>query len=85
MNEPKASDDLVLCLTHGHASEKWVTCVHTDQIRVARKVAGQEPLTGEAVCEECRRALDEHRLGAEMLRLACGACVRENWPIEDAS
>lgn len=76
-----------------HGAERWVTCVHTDLIRTARPVqteivggAGGARVTwrvsGEAVCPGCLSGIEHGRPPSQNLRLACGSCVRERWPLE---
>lgn len=72
------------CSTHRGQSERWVVCIHTEAIRVARLTVENYQCHGEAVCEVCKLALERgERL--ETLRFACGGCVRERWPLEGAS
>lgn len=79
-----------------HASERWVVCVHTDKIELARPIrtwirgfSGGAGVTwqvdGEALCPGCFSAISNGRPPSRDLRLACGACVRARWPVEGAS
>lgn len=78
---------------HHRGSERWITCVHEDLIRIARPVqteivggAGGARVTwkvsGEAVCPGCLSGIENGRPPSANLRLACGSCVRERWPID---
>lgn len=72
----------VRCSLHAVVSEVWVTCIHTDAIRSARRVSANG---GEALCEACEADSNANRLNPAVLRLACGGCVRKRWRIRNAS
>ena len=68
-----------------HAQEGvWVICVHTDLIAGAR-VVEDNVVTGEALCPACKALVEAKRPTEAALRIACGGCVRERWPIGGAS
>ena len=75
----------VWCGVHLHR-EAWITCVHVGEIRRARKLSPkaskESGFVGEALCEDCA-GKDEPPV--ELLRLACGDCVRSRWPIEGSN
>lgn len=74
----------VACTSHP-ATAVWIVCIHESEIRSARLVEGQVPIVGEAVCESCRAELETNNPSAKNYRFACGACVRERWPVESAA
>lgn len=74
----------VECTNHP-ASAPWIVCIHESEIAGARLVEGQEPIVGEAVCPSCRVELDSNCPSAKNYRFACGSCVRQRWPVENAS
>lgn len=85
----------VHCQAHG-VNEVWVVCTHLDRIRSAKLLSKAETgVDGEALCDECQTYFGEQPkerpvvpAGGErelVLQLACGACVREHWPIEGAN
>ena len=65
--------------------EQWIVCIHTTAIAAARRTYDVEGLTGEAVCSRCRAELDQKIVVDEHYRFACGQCVRDRWPLENAS
>lgn len=73
------------CAEHGQVVEAWIVCVHTEDIRTARLVMEQPTIVGEAVCDECRRALGRGKPPVSSLRIACGLCAKDRWPLEGAS
>ena len=92
--------ELIQCVAHDgdpHAREVWVMCVHAEPTLpiAGRKTAGvvarfvkHEQVTGEVLCEPCRRGLDTLSKGParrcieNALRLVCGACVRQHFSID---
>ena len=62
----------------------WVICVHGDLISRARLVQG-DVVEGEALCSACEALVEAKRPTEAPLRIACGGCVRERWPIGGAS
>jgi hypothetical protein len=77
-----ASTSMAECALHG-SGEIWVTCVHTRAIRSARRTTGQPPVVGDALCMTCKLAVDGGAPPAGQLRIACGACVKARWPVEE--
>lgn len=75
----------VECEKHRLEGDCWIVCMHTDQICGAHRVTGQHPIVGEALCLNCRMLLDVGRPDVADLRLACGACVAQHWPVEKPS
>lgn len=77
----------IACGRHG-SGEVWIICIHTTAIEFARVHSEKlDGVTGEAVCSECRKALDQKipERVKEFLRMACGGCVRARWKISNAS
>ncbi len=72
-----------MCTEHG-VMANWIVCIHTDEIESARLVDDPQ-IVGDAVCRPCRLSIDAGMAPTKALRLACGACVRARWPLENAS
>lgn len=77
------------------SKEIWIVCGHLDRIVQARLVQGcragesGDPtgvaVTGDALCPECDVLVNAGRSLEADLHVACGACVRDRWPLEGAS
>lgn len=77
------------------SKETWIVCTHLDRITRARRVSGcragetGDPVgiavTGDALCPDCDALVNAGRSLEAELVIACGACVRDRWPLEGAS
>lgn len=74
----------IYCMEH-HEAERWVVCIHDALINSARFVEGEPLIVGDALCPGCRVEVDSHRPVEAHYRFACGVCVRDRWPLENAS
>lgn len=76
----------ITCSTH-ESGECWVVCDHAVPGKTRARRIPNQPVAGEVLCGECRSLADASR-GTDLnehLHTACGTCVREQFPMEDAS
>ncbi len=72
------------CETHG-AGETWIVCVHAEPGRTAARLVEDPQVSGDVLCDDCKKACSVGRPVEKDLRLSCGACVRSLYKIEGAS
>lgn len=87
MGEPPSERPLLIdCDSHGKGVVGWISCIHVDDIKWARRHPKPlQGIAGEAVCGGCRMQLDMRKIPLQSLRLICEACVLSRWPVEGAS
>jgi hypothetical protein len=76
----------VTCSTH-KTGECWVVCDHAVEGKTVARRIPNHPVAGEVLCGDCRAKADASR-GTDIndsLNVACGECVKEKFPMEDAS